>query len=177
MIVRRGCELSSEFVSRLRANEPSAWEEFYDSTAGDLRAFVARLGSRNPDDTLGEVMVQVVRDIGRFRGADSELRPWTFGIARNRVIDEGRRRSRRPQEVESDPSADFPAPMEESLDLGTVSALLDQLTVEQREVVWLRHGVGFSLVETAEIVGKDPEAVAALSYRGLRRLRRLLSGS
>lgn len=168
--------MSSSLVTRLRANDSTAWEDFYDSIAGDLRGFVARMGSRTPDDTVGEVMVQVVRDIGRFRGSDAELRPWTFGIARHRVIDEGRRRSRRPQEVLSDADDDLPAPPDTTPDLAAVSELLDQLTPDQREVVWLRHGVGFSLAETAEIVGKDPEAVAALSYRGLRRLRRLLPG-
>lgn len=162
-------------VSRLQGNNPAAWEEFYDTVAGDLRGFVARMGSRSPDDTLGEVMVQMVRDIGRFRGDDSELRPWVFGIARNRVIDEGRRRSRRPQEVQSDPDEELAGPSDSVPDQGEVSELLDMLTPDQREVVWLRHGVGFSLGETAEIVGKDPEAVAALDYRGLRRLRRRLS--
>ena len=166
--------MSSSLVVRLLRNESSAWEEFYDSIAGDLRAFVARMGSRNPDDTVGEVMVQVVRDIHRFRGDDGELRPWTFGIARNRVIDEGRRRSRRPKEVLADPDEEIPAPADTVPDLSEVSELLDQLTPDQREVVWLRHGVGFSLAETAEIVGKEPDAVAALAYRGLRRLRNRL---
>lgn len=170
--------MTDGLVSRLLRNESSAWEEFYDSTAADLRAFVARIGSRNPDDTVGEVMVQVVRDIGRFRGSDSELRPWVFGIARHRVIDEGRRRTRRPVEVQQDPDDNRIVTVPDEIpDLGQVSELLADLTSDQREVLWLRHGLGFSLAETAEIVGKDPEAVAALAYRGLRRLRTLLSDS
>lgn len=168
--------MSDDLVSRLRRNDDRAWEEFYDSVAGDLRAFVARIGSRNPDDTVGEVMVQVVRDINRFDGSDPELRPWTFGIARNRVVDEARRRARRPQESDHAPADDsLVAPPDEAPDLGRVSDLLAELTEDQREVLWLRHGLGFSLQETAGIVGKDPEAVAALAYRGLRRLRTLLS--
>ena len=169
--------MTSELVSRLLRNESGTWEDFYDSIAPDLRAFVARIGSRNPDDTVGEVMVQIVRDLGKFSGSDTELRPWAFGIARNRVIDEGRRRARRPQETLQDLDEDrIAAPMEEIPDLGRVSELLSELTPDQREVLWLRHGLDFSLQETAEIVGKDPEAVAALTYRGLRRLRSLLSG-
>lgn len=168
--------MSDGLVSRLLRNESAAWEEYYDSVAGDLRAFVARMGSRNPDDTVGEVMVQVVRDIGRFRGTDEELRPWTFGIARHRVIDEGRRRARRPQETGHEPEEhQIAAGTDEIPDLGMVSDLLADLTPDQREVLWLRHGLGFSLAETAEIVDKEPEAVAALCYRGLRRLRHLLS--
>lgn len=168
--------MSTGLVSRLLRNEQAAWDEFYDALAGDLRAFVARMGSRNPDDTVGEVMVQVVRDIARFRGSDEELRRWTFGIARHRVIDEGRRRARRPQETGEEPDESrLAAPDDTVPDLGRVSEFLGELTLDQREVLWLRHGLGFSLQETAEIVDKAPDAVAALAYRGLRRLRTLLS--
>ena len=161
------------FLERLRANDQSAWVEFYDSIAGDLRSYLARQGARNPDDALGEVMVQVVRSIKSFAGTDEELRPWTFGIARHRVLDEARRRSRRPVEtVLADD--EVPAPLAVDPDPTQLAEYLDLLTDDQREVVWLRFGLDFSLEETASVVGKDPQAVAALSYRALQRLRRLL---
>lgn len=160
-------------VRRLRDNDDTAWADLYDSLAGDLRAYVARLGSRNPDDTLGEVMVQLVRSIRSFAGSDEELRPWMFGIARHRVLDESRRRSRRP--VESPlPDDDPVAPLSSEPDPADLAGYLDLLTEDQREVVWLRYGLDFSLEEAAAIMGRDPQAVAALSYRALQRLRRLL---
>lgn len=163
-----------ETLRRLRAEDAAAWADLYDSLAPDLRAYVARLGARSPDDTLGEVMVQIVRSIRSFRGSDEEIRPWAFGIARHRVLDEARRRSRRPVEtsLENDEAL---APLDSDPDPGALSEYLDLLTDDQRDVVWLRFGLDFSLEETAEIVGKDPQAVAALSYRALQRLRRHLS--
>ena len=108
--------------------------------------------------------------------------PWvkswfrSSGIARHRVIDEGRRRSRRPQEFPTDIDDDAgpAAPLAADPDPGRVGELLEALTPDQREVVWLRYGADLSLADTASIVGKDPAAVAALAHRGLRRLRALL---
>ena len=60
-------------------------------------------------------------------------------------------------------------------DLATLSGLLDSLTTEQKEVVWLRFGADLSVEETAKVVGKNPDAVAALTMRALKRLRALAS--
>ncbi|MFM8530794.1 MAG: RNA polymerase sigma factor [Ilumatobacteraceae bacterium] len=90
---------NDDHVVLLRRNDRAAWEAFYDSLAGELRGYVRRIGARDPDDVLGEVMVQVVRHLPPFTGTSGELRPWVFRIARNRVIDSARRRSRRVEEV------------------------------------------------------------------------------
>ena len=84
----------TDVLRLLRARDQAAWADFYDRHAADVRAYIRRMGGREPDDLLGETMVQVVRDIARFTGEPSELRAWLFGIARNRVIDDARRRRR-----------------------------------------------------------------------------------
>lgn len=169
-----GEPLSDEpMLARLHANDRWAWEELYDSLAPDIRAYVRRIGAVDPDDILGETMVQVVRDLGRFRGSDDELRAWVFRIARNRVIDAGRRRSRRPKETHLDEEL-APPVLDADPDPAAVSAILDLLTEDQREAVWLRHVLDLSVAEAAVVMGRDPAAVAALTHRGLQRLRRLL---
>ena len=45
---------------------------------------------------------------------------------------------------------------------------------DQRTVIWLRFVADFSLTEVAEITSRTPDAVAALSHRGLRTLREAL---
>lgn len=170
--------MADAFISQLRTGDNAAWEQVYDLLAGDVRAYVSRLGSREPDDIVGETMVQLVRDISRFTGTSHELRPWAFRIAHNRVIDAARRRGARPTEVQVDPSSESlvtPAPLTESPDLDRLSELLDGLTIDQREVVWLRFGADMSLDDTATILGKSPDAVAALTHRALRTLRASLS--
>lgn len=162
---------STDIVLRLQRSDDAAWAQFYDALAGDIRAYVARIGAPSPDDVLGETMVQVVRSIAGFHGTAAELRPWTFRIARNRVIDDGRRRARRPTHAElneaHEPTVDGP----EAALSGDLSAMLAALTTDQRDAVWLRHVVGLSVEETAAVMERAPDAVAALTHRALRRLR------
>jgi RNA polymerase sigma-70 factor, ECF subfamily len=54
------------------------------------------------EDVAADTWVQVVRGLAAFRGDERAWRAWLFTTARRRAIDEGRRRSRRPE-----------APMEE----------------------------------------------------------------
>ena len=62
----------------------------------------------------------------------------------------------------------------EGPDLARLSEVLDRLTTEQREVLWLRYALDHSLDQTADITGQSPEAVAAMAHRAVRRLRALL---
>ena len=166
-------------VQRLVAGDDAAWASLYDSLAPDLRAYIARIGGRDPDDILGETMVQLVRDVKRFSGTYDELRPWAFRIARNRVIDSARRRARRPEasaDLDDDTLAD-PAPLAERPDLDRVSELLDGLTDDQRDALWLRYVADLPLAEVAQIMGRDSAAVAALTHRAMRQLRKRLSGT
>ncbi|MEY2966873.1 MAG: hypothetical protein RLY50_923 [Actinomycetota bacterium] len=163
-------------LSRLVAGDDAEWAALYDSLAGDLRAYIARIGARDPDDVLGETMVQLVRDVKRFGGTYDELRPWAFRIARNRVIDSARRRARRPEDatdLDDDALAD-PAPLTEAPDLDHLSDLLSGLTADQRDALWLRYVADLPLADVAEIMDRDTGAVAALTMRAMRRLRRQL---
>ena len=170
--------MTADLLQKLRLGDNPAWEYFYDLLAPELRAYIARLGAKDPDDVLGETMMQIVRDISKFSGSASEIRAWSFRIAHNRVIDASRRRKVRPAEVPINDSIDsFPsqASLSDLSDIEQLSSLLQGLTPDQRSVVWLRFVAGLTLEETAEVIGKAPEAVAALTYRALASLRRSLS--
>jgi RNA polymerase sigma-70 factor (ECF subfamily) len=93
------------------------------------------------------------------------------------VVDAKRRESRRPIEVALTASNDFATsfdPESGGLDLSKVSDALNALTPEQREVLWLRYAMDFSLDTTAEIMGSTPDAIASMAYRALTRLRHML---
>jgi RNA polymerase sigma-70 factor (ECF subfamily) len=170
--------MTADFLGLLRSGDNAAWEIFYDLLAPELWAYIARLGARDPDDVLGETMAQIVRDINKFSGTATEIRAWSFRIAHNRVIDASRRRKSRPSEVAIDDSLDSvpsQTPLADLPDTETVSSLLQGLTADQRSVVWLRFVADLTLEETAEVVGKAPEAVAALTYRALASLRKSLA--
>jgi len=161
----------------LKNRDRRAWELLYDELASDLRGFAQRIGASDPDDIVSETMLQIVRDVDSFTGTLDELRPWAFRIARHRVVDVKRRTKRRPTEVQLTPSNDFATlagPDSAGLDLSKVSDAFQALTQDQREVLWLRYAMDFSLDTTAEIMGSTPDAIASMAYRALTRLRQSL---
>jgi len=169
--------LTADFLEQLRGGDNRTWQSFYEQLAPELRAYIARLGARDADDLLGETMIQIVRDINKFSGAPTEIRAWSFRIAHNRLIDASRRRKTRPAEVLIDETLDTVSaqvPLTALPDIGTLSNLLQSLTPDQRSIVWLRYVTELTLDETAAVVGKTPEAVAALTYRALASLRKSL---
>ncbi|NQW60029.1 sigma-70 family RNA polymerase sigma factor [bacterium] len=169
--------MTVDLLRQLRLGDNFAWETFYDQISPELRAYIVRLGARDPDDLLGETMIQIVRDINSFSGSPAEIRAWSFRIAHNRVIDASRRRKSRPIEVQIDTELDSlppQVPLAEPPDTEMLSDLLQGLTPDQRSVVWLRYVSDLTLDETAVALSKAPEAVAALTYRALASLRRSL---
>ena len=165
-------------LEELRSGDDRAWALLYDMLAADLLAFIRRIGGRDPEDILGETMLQLVRDLKKYSGDVSGLRPWAFRIARNRVIDAGRSRGRRPLEIPLDDTEPLNVSSElasDPIDLVRLSSMFSGLTVEQREVLWVRYVADFSVAETAEITGRTPDAVTSISFRAIKRLRYLLS--
>lgn len=130
----------------------------------------------DPDDVLGEVFLQVARDVRRFKGDDAALRRWVFSIAHNRVVDDRRRRARRPQTSDAevpevaDPSEPDPDPFDPEL-----AAALGDLSDDQREVIVLRFVADLPLETVARVTGRTVGAVKALQHRALTNLARAVS--
>lgn len=148
----------------------------YRSLAPAVLGYLRARGAPEPEDLLGEVFLQVARDHERFRDGDDPeaTRRWVFTIARNRLLDDARRRRRRPQ-GDGSPVADRPAPSPaDDLDPALLAALLG-LTDEQREVVALRYVAGFSLEEVARLTRRTVGAVKSLQHRAMENLRAAVS--
>jgi RNA polymerase sigma factor (sigma-70 family) len=127
----------------------------------------------DPEDVLGEVFLQVARDIGRFNGDEDDLRRWVFSIAHNRAIDAHRRRARRPVTEPGEVEVAV-GPPEEPVDPELVEAL-STLSPDQREVVVLRFVGDLSLEDVAKMTGRKVGAVKALQHRALENLEKRLT--
>ena len=163
-----------------RAGEDEAWARIYADLAPPLLGYLRGRGAPDPEDVLGEVMLQVVRRLDTFEGDEAGFRSWVFTIAHNRLIDLRRARSRRPEELVPHETLEPELPSVENESealarLGTdeVVALLDRLTDDQREVLLLRLVAGLQLAEIAEVTGRPRQAVKSLQKRGIEQLRRL----
>lgn len=155
-----------------------AWKRIYDEYAPKVLGYLRAHGAVDPEDVTGEVFLQVVRNLPKFNGGRREFSAWTFTIAHRRLVDELRRRRRRPIE------AALPEVIERAAGAGgdvhddgegriahaAVLRAIAELPVDQRSVVLLRIIGDLTIEEVARAVGKQPGAVKALQRRALRRL-------
>lgn len=147
--------------------------EAYRSLAPAVLGYLRAQRAPEPEDILGEVFLQVARDLPRFRGDDGALRRWVFSIAHNRMLDARRRDGRRPRMADREVPEQPAAPGPELLDPDLVAALA-QLTPDQREVVVLRFVADLPLADVAKITHRRIGAVKAMQHRALEVLQQRL---
>lgn len=165
-------------LARARRGDADALGELYRAHHPAILRYLRGTGVGDAEDVAAQVWIDAARSLARFRGDDTDLRRWLFTIARRRMIDAHRSRTRRPEVAMAEPPATTTgAPGEGDGDgLGRATALLASLPPAQAEVVVLRVVLGFDVDEVAVLVDRSPGAVRVLAHRGLTRLRELLHG-
>lgn len=142
-----------------------------------LAVLVARTHDRfRAEEFANETFLRAFRQIGTLTYQGRSIRAWLMTIAKNLLRDEVRS-ARYRHEVLAMVPHEYPS---EDLDPQSIvcsQVLLTQviqamrvLTADQRWCIALRFFDGFSAVETAELMGRTPEAVRALQLRAVRRL-------
>ena len=142
-----------------------------------------RLGveAQEADQIVGDVFARLLEKLTERKGPRKNLRSYLFQIAYHLVVDHARERQRiAPLDVADTVVRQEMKPVqalaEERMLLDELSVAMNrELTEEQRNVLVLRFQEDFSLKETAEIIGKNINAVKALQNRGINRLRQALS--
>lgn len=167
-------------LAAARTQEAWAFQRIFDWLGRPVAAYLRGAGVEDPDGTANEVFLRVFGGITRFEGTEGRFRSWVFAIAHNLVIDDRRRRSRRPQQTVLDGDvgpAEAGAEDSALVALGDerIRVLLADLPPDQRDVVLLRIVADFSIEDTAAALGKRPGAVKSLQHRAMASLRRLLA--
>ncbi|HVL82519.1 MAG TPA: sigma-70 family RNA polymerase sigma factor [Actinomycetota bacterium] len=170
-----------EVLAAARAGGDWAWRILYEDLAPAVLGYLRARGARDPEDLLGEVFLQVVRDLPGFEGDEAGFRAWVFVIAHRRLVDDVRRRTRRPEtpvaheQLEPQPwTGSVEGQALDAVAGERVRAVIEGLVPAQRDVLLLRIMGGLTIEEIAEAVGKRPGAVKALQRRGLAAVRRAL---
>ena len=177
-------------VRDARAGDTHALGRLYDTYRDRVVRFATgRLGdAEKAEDVTSETFESVLRNLGSYR-AGTDFEAWLFTIARRRVADHFRRRSRR-REVGLDEAAypthlgglpgSLPAvagPEEAVLAAerrAEVAGAFRRLRADQQEVLALRVLGGLSAVQVADVLGKSEGAVRVAQHRALRSLRELM---
>jgi RNA polymerase sigma-70 factor, ECF subfamily len=145
-----------------------------------LRYLQVAVPGGGAEDVASDVWLEVAAGLGRFAGDRDAFLRWTFTICRRRVIDAGRRASRRrtdpvaPAMLEGS-SAQGDGGLDARLALDAALAYLSRLPRDQAEVILLRIVVGLDADGVGEILGKRPGTVRVLQHRGLERLAAMLA--
>lgn len=166
-----------QILSSAQSGDEDGYAALWNQYAARVAAFLRSRGSREPEDLTSEVFLAAFRGLEGFRGDEAAFRGYLFTIAHRRLVDELRRRSRRPAEVEWTGDGAGTADSAESEVLAAAGdefarELLDSLSPDQRAVLVLRIFGDLSQDQIAAVVGKRVGAVKALQRRGVEALRK-----
>jgi RNA polymerase sigma factor (sigma-70 family) len=175
---------ASEFTTVLAAaqhGDDDAIARLYLASVTRVLGYVRAQGVPDAEDVTSEVFVSMVRNLGSFTGDEDDFRGWLFTIAHRRVVDDRRRRGRRPEAPVADEilhalsgaGGDGETEALERLRVAGVLELLDRLTPDQRAVLLLQVLADLTIAEIAAVVGKPVTAVKALLRRAHGALARL----
>lgn len=177
----REVQLQSLFLEGQEGNE-RAYRTFLTELSNHLRGFLRLRLQRQPgeiEDMLQEVLLAVHNGRHTYR-ADQPLTAWVFAIARYKLTDFFRARSRGQVFNDSlDDTAELFAepelePAQASRDLGK---LLNDLPDRQRLPIMHVKLEGLSVTETAKMTGLSESAVKIGVHRGLKALAARIRGA
>jgi RNA polymerase sigma-70 factor (ECF subfamily) len=167
-----------DLARQCQAGSPEAFAALVTQFQERIYNFLLKMTGRSHDaeDLTQETFLKAWQGIGRFDPQHS-FSSWLFTIAKRTALNHFR--SRRPMaELEeapepaddSDPSVVL-AQDEQNRELWSLARTLKP---RQYQVLWLRYAEGFSVEETARIMGLLPIHTRVLLHRGRNQLAHLL---
>ncbi len=169
-------------VTRAQEGDGEAFGQLYDRYVDTVFRFIYfRVNDRAlAEDFTSETFLRALRRISSVNYQGRDIGAWFVTIARNIILDH-MKSARHRLEITTDDTPErkdrAPSPEDAVVDLLTSERLMEavrQLGDEQRECVMLRFIQGFSVSETAAVMGKNDGAIKALQHRAVRKLAELV---
>lgn len=172
----------AELIERAKGSDRAAWDEIFDRHYQQVYVYVfCRIGDRMAaEDLVADVFVEAWRGIRRFRYKGVPIVAWLYRIAHNETADFLKQRSKAQTQTLNDGWSGIPHSEDASERVAlwqSVAQAFRKLTTEQQMVLVSRFLEGLTLAETAEVLGKNENAVKALEFRALRSVRKILAGA
>lgn len=183
--------LASPVVPKMRTEAPlleaarnmdrEALVEIFDLYSSALYNYALRLCSDplKADNIVGDVFVKLLEQWSSGRGPNTNLRSYLYETTYHLIIDDVRYSHREaPLEVmeflQQDGNTHLVNLENRMLLDAVIVAIKKHLTEDQRHVIILRFLEGFSLRETADIMGKEVYNVKVIQNRGVAKIRKAL---
>jgi RNA polymerase sigma-70 factor, ECF subfamily len=172
-------QYNAALLDAVRRMEGEALTEIFDEYSPALHKYVGRSFS-DPclaDNIVGDVFARLLEQLSCGKGPSANLRSYLFTATQNLLVDQIRYLHRRSSldVIEIFDADGVPAHLqsENEILLDTiVQAIREQLTENQRQVVILRFVEGYSLRETAALLGKSVNLIKATQNRAITTLRK-----
>jgi RNA polymerase sigma factor (sigma-70 family) len=166
-----------DVLAAAQAGAAWAFEVLYRDLSPAVTGYLRLHGALDPDDLASETFLAVFRGLAGFSGDEDGLRSWVFTIAHRRLVDDWRRRSRRPRLADDvdllpeTPGGDVEDDVLTRLGTETVHRMCAGLPADQHSVLLLRVLADLTVEQVAAGMDRSVGSVKALQRRGLRRLR------
>lgn len=173
----------NHLVRRAQDGETIAFVEIYEQHHTTIFSYIYfRVGNAAiAEDLCAEVFVRMVDKIHTFHDQGKPILSWLYTIAHNLIIDYRRTRDHEDLSTFTDENSNghekFPQPLlevENRFDQACLMKAMNQLTEEQRRVIFLKFIEGRSNLEIAKIMDKTEGAVKSLQHRALAALKSLI---
>jgi RNA polymerase sigma factor (sigma-70 family) len=176
--------LLKELDFRGNAFEEQSFNEFYDEYYKKIYNFVYfKTGDAFIAEDLTCVVVEkALYNLKKFDESKSSLNSWVFTIARNSIIDYYRLKSSYESHFEEGEEILIPDNITpgaedhliEAERAETISALLQLLSEQEREIVILKFWGGLKNIEIAEQMGMKGTNINVIVFRALKKLKSLI---
>ena len=177
--VERSPHTDDEKLVATARRDPQAFTPLYQRYVGPIyRYCYLRLGERTAaEDAASEVFTKALAALPAYR-ANGAFSAWLFRIAHNVVQDVYRRaHPTAPLEAAGERADIEPSPLDAVVTqarMAEARAALETLSTAQRRAVELQLA-GWSVADSAVVLGVSTGALKLLRFRAVRRLRTLLA--
>lgn len=168
----------ADALARVAAGDRTAFEAVYMATSVKLYGVVVRILGRRElaEEVLQEVYIRVWQRAAEYDSSLGSPITWLVSIARNRALDEAKRKTTRSLEELSEvlqvPNDDDPlADHERKEERLRLQGCLDRLEPEKSEIVRLAYYYGLTREEIADRVDRPVSTVKTWLRRSLAQLK------
>jgi len=166
-------------VSRIRTGDQQAMADLYDRYSGVVYAVALRVlaNTEAAEDILQDVFMQLWRNPSAFDSSRGSLAPWLAVIARNRAIDQVRKRKPETdiEDVVIAVDADLESSVGRRLSIDKVRAALKEMPPDQRRLIEMAFFEGLTHTEIAAKTSEPLGTVKTRIRAGLLALRKAVS--
>lgn len=168
-------------IEAAKSMDREALIEIFDHYSSSLYNYALRLCNDplEADHIVGDVFAKLLEQLSVGHGPNTNLRSYLYETTYHLVVDKARYSNREAplEAVEFSRHDGHSAAVSlenRMLFDAVILAIKNDLTEDQRHVIILRFLEGFSLRETADIMGKEVYNIKVIQNRGVAKLRKAL---